>query len=130
MFLINFFKPIFLPFAPLIIKLNTMSVYKTKERIAKFDYLVSHNMTGTPGELATQLNLSKRQLYNFLNELKEMNVPVKYSKEKQCYHYTKSGSLQFDFIDESPLSRAELKGIEGGFQIFSTFFQSAMSFHC
>ena len=53
-----------------------MNVYKIKSRIEKFDYLVQHNMTGTPDEFATKLGFSIRQLFNFLKELKEIGVPV------------------------------------------------------
>ena len=35
----------------------------------------------------------------FLKELKEIGVPVKYSKLKESYYYTKQGRLQYNFID-------------------------------
>ncbi|PCJ00495.1 MAG: hypothetical protein COB15_03005 [Flavobacteriales bacterium] len=86
-------------------------------------------MTGTPDEFATKFGFSIRQLFNFLKELKEIGVPVKYSKLKESYYYTKQGRLQFNFIEVTPLKIDDLKKISGGYQILPSFFQTAISFH-
>ena len=80
-----------------------MNVLKIKNRIELFNYLVKHQMTGTPSEFARKLKMSKRQLYNFLDDLKAMNVPVQYCKKQQKYYYEKTGSLVFYFGDVKPL---------------------------
>jgi predicted DNA-binding transcriptional regulator YafY len=99
-----------------------MSLLKNKNRIELFDYLVQHQMTGTQHELAQKLKMSKRQLYNFLEELKEMKVPIEYCKKQQHYYYKKKGSLIFDFVEGKPLSKNELHKIRGGYQIKTSLF--------
>jgi transcriptional antiterminator len=105
-----------------------MSILKTKNRIELFDYLVRHQMTGTPKELAQELKMSKRQLYNFLEELKAMNVPIQYCKKQQHYYYEKDGSLVFYFGDVKPLKTNELHEIKGGYLINTNLFQNGSSY--
>lgn len=105
-----------------------MSMLKTKNRIELFDYLVQHQMTGTPSELARKLKMSKRQLYNFLDELKAMSVPVQYCKKQQSYYYEKNGSFVMDFIDPKPLNSDDLMNIRGGFKVSANLFQCKISF--
>ena len=60
-----------------------MSSLKDKERIEYFDYLVRHRMTGTPAQCAEKLKLSRSRFYEFLEDLKLMNIPVAYNPEKK-----------------------------------------------
>ena len=100
-----------------------MSITKIKERVDKLDYLVRHKMTGTPKELAQKLNISKRQLFNILNELKALNMHIVYNTEEENYYYANKGKIEFSFIKETPLTRNEMKEITGGIKFFSSFFR-------
>lgn len=67
------------------------------DRLKKFDYLVRHSMTGTPKECAEKLDISRSRFYEFLDDLKLLNVPVVYNKRKRTYTYQKPGMFKFGF---------------------------------
>jgi len=49
--------------------------------------LAEKGNTGTPKELAQQLNISKRSLYRTINTLKKMGYPIEYSRTRQSYYF-------------------------------------------
>jgi transcriptional antiterminator len=55
--------------------------------------LISSQKTGTPETFAKQLELSRRQMYNELELLKNLNAKIKYCKKKQTFYY----GAKFDF---------------------------------
>lgn len=55
--------------------------------------LIEHRATGTPEELATKLNLSKRQMFNLLNNLKDMGAGIKYNRTCRTYYFSNGFSL-------------------------------------
>ena len=70
------------------------------ERIKRIDYLISTKSTGTPKQFAEKLCLSERQLYKYLNNLKDLGAPIKYSKTYSSYYYYKNGCFVVKFISE------------------------------
>lgn len=67
------------------------------DRLKKFDYLVRHSMTGTPEECAEKLEISRSRFYEFLEDLKLLNIPVVYNKHKRSYSYQKPGVFKLGF---------------------------------
>ncbi|NJM16611.1 MAG: HTH domain-containing protein [Bacteroidales bacterium] len=61
-----------------------MKYYLIYERL---DFLISHKSTGTPEQLARKLNTSKRHLFNYLSDMKELGKNISYSKSSQSYVY-------------------------------------------
>jgi predicted DNA-binding transcriptional regulator YafY len=68
------------------------------ERLQRIDYFIRTISTGTPKEFAEKLNLSERQLYKYLKNLKELGVPIKYSKRRNSYYYSDNGFFAVKFI--------------------------------
>lgn len=99
-----------------------MSIIKYKDRIEYFDYLVRHQLTGTPKECAKKLGLSKSRFYEFLEELKLIDVPIEYCCNEKCFKYKSKGKIIFDFKLENPLNNEEMNRIKGGFSIFNYSF--------
>lgn len=57
--------------------------------------------TGTPKKLATQLGISERMLFKYLDILKnEFEAPIKYNRLKQTYYFTENGSIDLRWQDE------------------------------
>ena len=62
-----------------------MNIQNEIYRRLKMHELLLHNNTGTPEELAQKLHVSKRQLYNLVDEFRAMGASIKYSREsKTC----------------------------------------------
>ncbi len=66
-------------------------------RLKQIDCLISLRSTGTPEQCACKLNISKRTLFNYINELKNMDMPVTYCRELQSYIYTREGGFEAGF---------------------------------
>ena len=61
-------------------------------RIEKLLKLINDENTGSPGNFANSLGISRRQLYNILEELKIMGVPIEYSRSRKTFY------LQSEYI--------------------------------
>ncbi len=65
-----------------------MICFKEIEIINMLHRLILLENTGTPDELAEKLHLSRRQVYNFIDELKYIGAKVIYSRSKHTFFYT------------------------------------------
>jgi predicted DNA-binding transcriptional regulator YafY len=74
--------------------MNTNEYFK---RIKQIDCLIRLRATGTPEQCACKLNISKRTLYNYINEMREMGMPISFSRELQSYIYTTEGGFMAGF---------------------------------
>ena len=66
-----------------------MKFEKQALRINKAHQLILEEKTGTPLEFADKLNISRSNLYNLLDVLKEHDAPIKYSKKNNSFYYSK-----------------------------------------
>jgi hypothetical protein len=83
--------------------MNTQ-LYKYTDRIRHADKLIRQESTGTPKEFAQKLKISESYLYTFLDELKTIGLPLKYSKRRLSYVYTKPVRMVIDIFIETPES--------------------------
>lgn len=67
-------------------------------RIKRIDYLIQIKGTGTAAELADKLEISRAQIYEYLNLMKDFGAPIKYCKFRQSYYYDKEGQFITSFI--------------------------------
>ena len=81
-------------------------IIKQIEVIERIDQLIRMQATGTPEELANRLNISKTKLYRIINMMKELNAPVEYDLDKQCFVYEEAVGFRFGFYQNQ-------KGIAG-----------------
>ena len=90
-----------------------MALLSQLDRYTRLHLLIRRAATGSAPELATKLGISERQVYNYLQELRDMGLPIAYDNFRATHHYTRS--VRFEFIIEiQPLSDTELKEINGG----------------
>lgn len=72
-------------------------------------------MTGTPGECAKKLEISRSRFYEFLEELKLMGVPVEYNKDMKSYSYSSPGEFKIGFESNfEVISESSMSSIRGG----------------
>ncbi|MCG8696953.1 MAG: hypothetical protein MI922_02775 [Bacteroidales bacterium] len=79
-----------------------MDLIKHIERYKHIDYLIRLKKTGNPLEFAEKIGLSRRQLFYYLDELRDFGLNIKYSNLLKTYYYEDSGIyLHIDvFIDD------------------------------
>ncbi|HVZ97727.1 MAG TPA: bacteriocin [Chitinophagaceae bacterium] len=82
-------------------------------RLQQADSLIQRKATGNAMSFAKKLNLSRSMLYEFLDEMKKLGCPVKYSRQEKTFYYTEPVKLTLDlFVKE--MDKRELKKITGG----------------
>lgn len=82
-------------------------------RFKTVDFLISTKSTGTPTQLARRLSISERNLYNFLNLMRHLGCPIRYSRYRQTYYYTEPGSFSIHFNKFSEFRPGSSEDFEG-----------------
>lgn len=67
------------------------------KRMQNLHELIKKESTGTPCELAYHFCLSRRQLYNIIEDLKIMGADIKYNRDRSTFYYTNGFDLRLDF---------------------------------
>lgn len=88
-----------------------MSLIKYIDRAKRMDELIRRKATGCAEEFAAKLGICKSQLYQDLNEMKELGAPIEYCHTRKSYVYSTEAKLIFTFQEN-------LGGIKGGQNIF------------
>jgi predicted DNA-binding transcriptional regulator YafY len=65
-----------------------MKLSKTIRTLERVDYLIRTRSTGNPRSFARRLDLSERQLYRLIDELRCNGFPIEYSPKEQQYFYS------------------------------------------
>ncbi len=100
-----------------------MNFIRQIERLQLVNRLIVQGKTGTPEELGDRLGLSKRQVFNIIEMLRDIGAPVSYNKIRKTYHYEEPCRLKIDF-SLTLIEKNEEKKIYGGKKT-----QTAMFFH-
>jgi hypothetical protein len=74
-----------------------MPAIKYINRLLTIDQLIKMRSTGCPEQLAEKLKLSERQVYNYLNNLKELGAEIKFDKCINSYIYTDNIKLMIAY---------------------------------
>lgn len=88
------------------------------DRLSRIDDLIRKKKTGNSKEFARTIKISRSQIFNYLDYLKDMGVAINYNKPANSYEYTGEYIPKI----QSPLKiikRSELEHIEGGLNNFS-----------
>jgi predicted DNA-binding transcriptional regulator YafY len=72
-------------------------LFKHINRLQQIDQLIRQRSTGNAEELAGKLEISRRQVYNWLDELKSFGLEVIYDREQRSYVYLKHYRLHIIF---------------------------------
>jgi predicted DNA-binding transcriptional regulator YafY len=64
-----------------------MSMLKYVEKLRRIDLLIARRSTGTPREFADKLEIKRSTLFQYLQEMREMGVDIRYSHLLGSYYY-------------------------------------------
>lgn len=90
-----------------------MNFIKHIERLQLINKLIREENTGTPEELSGRLGISRRQLYNHLESLKDMGLEVAFSRKTNSFHYVEEKHLEMTFTLKV-IGPEETENIYGG----------------
>jgi predicted DNA-binding transcriptional regulator YafY len=90
-----------------------MSLIDNIHRYSQLHLLINRGATGNGKQLAIKMGITERQVYNYLQELREMNIPISYDPVRETYYYTQP--VRFEFVyGVVPLTNQELSDTDGG----------------
>lgn len=100
-----------------------MKIFAYIDRINLMHKLIRQRRTGTPQELSSRLGLSTSRLHHVIDELKEMEVPIAYSRQSQTYYYLYDYEINI-VAEFKPLEIVEINNIDGGNYFLPCFFSA------
>lgn len=71
--------------------------HESFKRIERIDQLIRIKGTGTAEQLAEKLGISRRSVFNLLNEMKEKGAPIKFDQYRGSYYYDEEGYFKISF---------------------------------
>mgnify|MGYP006292485855 len=95
-----------------------MKLIQHIERLEKIEKLIHQSQTGTPDEFAGKIGISRRQLYNYLEEIRSYGIDIRYSRRHQSFLFKNNKRLKIHFACEL-IDPAAKQKIHGGVQLFS-----------
>ncbi len=81
-------------------------IIKHIEMIERIDQLIRLQVTGSPDELASKLEISKTKLYRIINTMRSLNAPILYDLSVQSFIYESSVGFRFGFYSRDVLEYA------------------------
>lgn len=90
-----------------------MKNLKSLERLQQLHSLTTNENTGTPQELAELLRISKRSVQSLIEQLRDYNAPIYYSRNRKNYYYCDDFDINIS-ISVSVLTNNEVTQIFGG----------------
>ena len=90
-----------------------MKNLKSLRRLQRLHKRITQENTGTPKELAGAMRISERSLYNLIDQLKDINAPVCYSRSRGTYYYSDDFQLEVN-ISIVALTHNEVINLFGG----------------
>jgi hypothetical protein len=93
-----------------------MSGLKYISRLERIDQFIRQERTGNAPAFAGRLEISVRQLYNLIDELKDLGLPVEYCRVRQTYYYRYHCRIVFEIRVEE-INPLDYKSIQGGFSL-------------
>ena len=64
-----------------------MILFKQLVMLERMHALISQSCTGTPKAFARKIGVSERYLHKLIDELKDMDAPIQYSRRDETYSY-------------------------------------------
>lgn len=87
-------------------------IFKQLNRLQQMDQLIRQKRTGNATEFAQKMGVSRRQIYNWLEDLRSMGLDIEYNRYKKSFTYRKLYKINIQF-EIRELSKYELSEIEG-----------------
>ena len=71
-----------------------MYTVKNLERLQRLHCYINSECTGSPKELSSRMHISERLVYNLIEQLKEFNAIINYSRRRKTYYYENEFQLE------------------------------------
>jgi hypothetical protein len=71
-----------------------MTLFDSINRAERIHRMIRNESTGTPCEFAGKMELSRRQLYNLLDDFKDYGAEIRYCRYKQSFYYVNDFQLE------------------------------------
>lgn len=88
-------------------------IFKHINRLQQINQLIRQKRTGNAEELAEKLKISRRQVYNWIEELKSYGLDIAYNREIKSFVYLKPYQINIT-LDIKELTVNETTEIEAG----------------
>jgi predicted DNA-binding transcriptional regulator YafY len=88
-------------------------IFKQLNRLQQIDQLIRQKRTGNADDLAEKLHISRRQVYNWIEELKNYGLEIEYKREIKSFVYLKPYQINIT-LDIRELTVEETTEIEAG----------------
>lgn len=90
-----------------------MEFIRQIERFQLLNKLIKDQRTGSPEKLAERIGVSRRQLYVYLEYLKDMGVDIQFSRKMNSFVFACHKQIRIDWRFEV-LEATEVKDVFGG----------------
>ena len=90
-----------------------MKTIKNLERVQQLHEMIEMENTGSPKEISNKMNVSERLVYNLIEQLKDYQADICYSRRSKTYYYCNSFELKVN-ISVAVISDNELTEIFAG----------------
>ena len=104
-----------------------MDLIKKLRLIERFDTLIRRKATGSPKELSQKIGISERQIYNIINEMRDMGAPIDFCSIKRSYYYQKEVTFVVGFLGKDNEDPNRIKGGKNGTSPIDFAFDESMS---
>ena len=94
-----------------------MKNLKTLERLQQLHNLIANESTGTPKELSNLMQISERSVHLLIEQLKDYNAVICYSRSRKTYYYCEDFDIQVS-ISVKVLNNDEVTQMFGGSYFF------------
>jgi len=72
-----------------------MKIYQILERYRYMDKLIRSGETGSAREFASRIGISRSQLFNYFDDLRSLDIDIRYDPELRSYSYENDLVLEF-----------------------------------
>ena len=93
-----------------------MKTFQFFELLERIDQMIRQKCTGDSFEFSSRLGLSRRQLYYYLDEMKDIGLPISYSRKDKTFFYEKQCRLKIQ-VSITELEDLEERYLFGGMKM-------------
>ncbi len=98
-------------------------------RVHQLHKLIVCEKTDPLCELANRFHISKRQLYNVLDEFRYLGTEIAYGRVRQTFYYSNNFDIEISF-KVSLLNSCEQKNVSCGERLFSAILFTEAGYIC
>ena len=78
-----------------------MNLIEKLELMQRLDALIRRKATGTPNQLSDRLSVSRRNVFNIINTMKDMGAPIYFCKTRNSYCYEQKVTFTYGFTPKT-----------------------------